>query len=114
MVTLLSFVIVSPPGSIQLINTKCGSIPLTVLTVQCTTCGLPTVASCIGPDDIIIGVGTVKFMIYNFILICIIYSDLPITSNITSSVPITGGLVLTTALHWYTLPSSVVLSNGTW
>ena len=50
MVTLLSFVIDSPPGLIQLIITELNSTPLTVLTIQWISCGLPTIAPCMGPD----------------------------------------------------------------
>ena len=60
MVTLLSLVIVSPPGPIQLIITELDSTPLTVLTVHWIIWGLPTIAPCMGPDgDMVIpGVGT--------------------------------------------------------
>ena len=50
MVTLLSFVIVSPPGPIQLIITELDSTPLTVLTIHWIIWGLPTIATCMGPD----------------------------------------------------------------
>ena len=62
MVTLLSFVIDSPPGPIQLIITELNSTPLTVLTIHWISCGLPTIAPCIGPDGIVVtvGVGTMN------------------------------------------------------
>ena len=51
----------APPGPIQLIITELASTPLTVLTVQLITNGLPTIAPCMGPggDMVIVGVGTV-------------------------------------------------------
>jgi len=57
MVTLLSFVIVSPPGPIQLIITELDSTPLIVLTVHCIIWGLPTIAPCMGPDGDVMTVG---------------------------------------------------------
>jgi len=66
MVTLLSFVIDSPPGPIQLIITELNSTPLTVLTIHWISCGLPTIAPCMRPDGnvVVIGVGTTK--VYKF------------------------------------------------
>ena len=58
MVTLLSFVIDSPPGPIQLIITELNSTPLTVLTIHWISCGLPTIAPCMGPG------GNVMMQIY--------------------------------------------------
>ena len=60
MITLLSFVIDSPPGPIQLIITELNSTPLTVLTIHWISCGLPTIAPCMGPDGSIVteGIGT--------------------------------------------------------
>ena len=46
MVTLLSFVIVSPPGPIQLIITESNSTPLTVLTIHSRVMESPTIADC--------------------------------------------------------------------
>jgi len=62
MVTLLSFVIVSPPGPIQVIITELDSTPLTVLTTHWIIWELPTIAPCMGPDGdrVIVGVGTGK------------------------------------------------------
>ena len=66
MVTLLSFVIDSPPGPIQLIITELNSTPLTVLTIHWISCGLPTIAPCMGPDGnvVIVGVGTINKIMY--------------------------------------------------
>ena len=50
MVTLLSFVIDSSPGPIQLIITELNITPTSVLTIHWISCGLPTIASCMGPD----------------------------------------------------------------
>ena len=63
MVTLLSFVIDSPLGPIQLIITELNSTPLTVLTIHWISCGLPTIAPCMGPDGnvAIVGVGTINY-----------------------------------------------------
>ena len=60
MVILLSFEIDSPPGPIQLIITELNSTPLTALTIHWISCGLPTIAPCMGPDgDVaIVGAGT--------------------------------------------------------
>ena len=62
MVTLLTFVIDSPPGPIQLIITELNSTPLTVLTIHWISCGLPTIAPCMEVDGNIamIGGGTAK------------------------------------------------------
>ena len=62
MVTLLSFVTVSPPGPIQLIITELDSTPLTVFTLHSIIWGLPTIALCIGPDGNMetVGGGTVE------------------------------------------------------
>ena len=61
MITLLSFVIVSSPGPIQLIITELDSTPLTVLAVHWIIWGLPTIAPCMGPGGVmvILGEGTV-------------------------------------------------------
>ena len=61
MVTLLLFVM-TPPGPIQLIITELDSTPLTVLTIQLITLGLPTIAPCMGPDGdmVTVGVGTTE------------------------------------------------------
>jgi len=59
MVTLLLVVIEPPPGPIQLIITELDSTPLTVLTVQLITRGLPTIAPCMGPDGDIVTLGTI-------------------------------------------------------
>jgi len=61
MVTQALFAIEPPPGPNQLIITELDSTPLTVLTVQLITCGLPTIAPCIGPDGdtVTVGSGTV-------------------------------------------------------
>ena len=68
MVTLLSFVIDSPPGPIQLIITELNSTPLTVLTIHWISCGLPTIAPCMGSDGndsvVMVGVGTISEIIY--------------------------------------------------
>ena len=67
MVTLLSFVM-TPSGPVQLIITELDSTPLTVLTVQLKTRGLPTIAPCMGPagDMVTVGVGTVcRLRIYH-------------------------------------------------
>ena len=64
MLTLLSFIIGPPPDpppdTVQLINTELDSTPLTVLTVQLITRGLPTITPCIGPggDMVTVGLGT--------------------------------------------------------
>ena len=62
MITLLSFVINYPPGPIQLIITELNSTPLTVLTIHWISCGLPTIAPCMGPNGnvVIVGMGTAK------------------------------------------------------
>ena len=57
MVTLLSFVIDSPPGPIQLIIIELSSTPLTVLTTHWISCGLPTIAPCISVDGNMVSVG---------------------------------------------------------
>ena len=59
MVPLLSFVIVSPPGPIQLIITEVDSTPLTVLTVHWIIRGLPTIAPCMGPGSDMLNRGAV-------------------------------------------------------
>ena len=66
MITLLSLVIDSPPGSIQLIITELNSTPITVLTIHWIPCGLPTIAPCMEPDGIVvmIGVGTANSTSY--------------------------------------------------
>jgi len=60
MVILVVFVIDSPPGLVQLIFTELKLAPLIVLTVHRISCGLPTIAPCMGPDGnvVIVGVGT--------------------------------------------------------
>ena len=60
MVTLLSLIIEPPPGPIQLIITELDSTPLTVLTVQLITLGLPTIAPRMGPggDSVTVNGGT--------------------------------------------------------
>ena len=80
MVTLLSIVIVSHPGPIQLIITELDSTPLTVLTVHWIIWGLPTIAPCMGPDGDMAsgGIGTVvdikvfqlKLWSYTYIHVC--------------------------------------------
>ena len=57
MVTLLSLVIVSPPGPIQLIINELDSTPLTVLTVHWIIWELPTIAPCMGLDGDMVTVG---------------------------------------------------------
>ena len=68
MVTLLSLIIEVSPGPIQLIITKLDSTPLTVLTVQLITWGLPTIAPCmgLGGDMVTVGVGTIEMA--NFVV----------------------------------------------
>ena len=64
MITLLSFVIGSPPGPIQLIITELNSTPLTVLTIHWISCGLPTITPCISVDGnmVSVGAGTEKII----------------------------------------------------
>ena len=52
---------VETPGPVHVIITVLGSTPLTVLTVQLATRGLPTISPCMGPigDMVTVGVGTV-------------------------------------------------------
>ena len=69
MVILLSFAIDSPPGPIQWIITEFNLTPLTVLTIHWISCGLSTIAPCMGPygNVVIIGTGTIKIsLIYYY------------------------------------------------
>ena len=113
MVTLLSFVMKTPPGPIQLIITELYSTPLTVLTVQVITSGLPTKS---GKSLLIICVPTEKEETVckvdksykSTVTVQSIY--VPVTSSVILSSAITSGSALIITSHWIILPSSVVLN----
>ena len=109
MPTLLSLPLLD---SIQVIITELDSTPLTVLTVQLITRGLPTIAPCMGPDGdmVTVGVGTVCRAIKLTTKAQNCSDYLPVTSSVILLLAITGGFVLITTSHWITLPSSVVFN----
>ena len=95
MVTLLSFIIDSPPGAIQLIITELDSTPLTVLTIQWIACGLPTIAPCMGPEgfNMTVGVVTTYKISYASDEHTYVYckEKLPVTSNVAKLSEMSGG-----------------------
>ena len=116
MVTLLSFVIDSPPGPIQLIITELNSTPLTVLTIHWISCGLPTIAPCMGPDGNV-AASTLGTMCFNKVKINQCDYDkqchakyLPVTFNVKLSAAVVGDIVLIIISHIKVLASSKVLN----